>query len=153
MTGVIVYLLKTNGDVMKLLDQHPERVNLLTGKNINPQYEEMIHLHPITEFTRHETCEDDFFLVMSDVNRQLSFGESYNLEINLALRRYFPDSPFVGDLLVIRINNEDEFVNGDWSLDELFSHLKMSLNVDPITKDIYVVFISDNQLQPSEMTS
>ena len=47
------------------------------------------------------------------------------LPLNLALRKYFPNSPFVGDILVVHINEDDTLLPGDWSLDSLLTNKKM----------------------------
>jgi hypothetical protein len=66
-----------------------------------------------------ESFPENFFLMMHEDN---DFPKNYKkskLPINKALRLYFPNSPYKGNALLIKLTDDDAIAKGNWSYSRL----------------------------------
>lgn len=157
---IITYLLKTDGEITKVVygandgglakSQIPDNLNMITPEFLNPKYfqdqETGVYMYYISKYdeyrppTEKDQSDEDHFLIMHEDN-DLNLASS-ELPINQALRKYFPNSPFVGDILAVRTSDSDEFTPGPWSLDDLFADKKMIIRaLSRSGKDLNVMIV------------
>lgn len=99
-----VYLLTTDGEITKFLisETHFES-NVF--EEIDP---ELTHL----------ICIDEIFIACHEDNDFLENYQKTEQPINAALKKYFPDSKIVGDIIIFKMTDDDMFVQ-NFSMDEL----------------------------------
>jgi len=57
---------------------------------------------------------DHYFLFMHEDNDFIDNYEASSLEVNTAIQKYFPNCPFKGNLLLVKIDEEDNLQGGTW---------------------------------------
>jgi len=105
------YLILVDG-VIEQREFTEQELNLINPSKLDPSYNKNEKCHIVEE--------DDYVFFMHPDNSQHPIQS--DLPLNLGLQRYFPNSPFVGniiaifDSLVVRIIN-DELKGPSWTLE------------------------------------
>lgn len=116
------YHLSTDVTIKKIKIQNNTSSQDLTIDNLNENYSGDVYFHAI---------DDDLFLLMHDDNDFLGNLKRNSLPINLALRKYFPNSEFVGDMLLIKSDDNDMLLMEDWDINILLDY-KLKAPTQPI---------------------
>lgn len=68
---------------------------------------------------------DDYFIVMHEDNDDFGEKRSTELPVNQALRKYFPSSPYVGNILVVKADDADNLVPDEFDLAKVLGEWEM----------------------------
>lgn len=101
------YLFPIKGPITKI------KLSATTSENINPsclgpEYEDEPSLCM-------KGLPDDFFLMMHEDNDGFKTYQKSDLPINISLQKYFPNSPFKGNILLVKVDEDDNIVGGKWT--------------------------------------
>lgn len=112
------YHFSTDGQISKIsLPKKIKNCNDLPASILGPAYEDQESMHMFA-------LPDDYFLMMHEDN---DFERNYlksKLPINQALQKYFPCSPYKGNIVLIRVDEDDLLKGGRWS-DSVLRKYKM----------------------------
>lgn len=101
------YLFSVDGKITSVSFKSGKTCDDITPSILGKEYRDEPSLYM-------KAIPEDLFLMMHEDN---DFFENYQkspLEVNQALRKYFPNSPFKGNVLLVRLDDDDLIVGG-WS--------------------------------------
>lgn len=107
------YHLSSDGTAQRRVAK-PSEVTLedISIKSLNPKYKGDVYMHCISD-------EENIFLLMHDDNDfQENLGRSH-LYVNRALQKYFPNSHYVGDMILVISDDNDRITSKEWNIEIL----------------------------------
>ena len=112
----MAYLLTTTGNILR--KQLPCRdINDIKVHDINPEYVERDEIYQAS-------LGGETFLIMHGINDVSDLN--IQLPINQTLRRFFPDSPYVGDILAVRTFEDDTINPEPFDLDNILNQFHLT---------------------------
>jgi len=112
------YHFSTDGQISKInLPKKIKNCNDLPASILGPAYEGDKSLYMAS-------LSDDYFLMMHEDNDFETNYQKSKLPINQALQKYFPCSPYKGNIVLVRVDEDDLLKGGRWS-DSVLRKYKM----------------------------
>lgn len=107
------YHLGSDGTVQKRVAK-PSDVSLedISIKSLNPKYKGDVYMHCVSD-------ENNLFMLMHDDNDFHENLAKSRLHLNLALQKYFPNSRYVGDMILVMSDDDDHITKKEWNVDIL----------------------------------
>lgn len=103
-----IYRFLTNSNIQRVeLNSGPICLNNLSLSLANPMYNK----------SKYVVCcstVDNLFLVLHPDNNDVSKYNQSSLSMNLAIHKYFRNSPFIGDAFLVKLTEHGEISNEDW---------------------------------------
>ena len=90
--------LHSDGKIESVKVKNIINISEIEVTEINPSYTKDIYMHCLA---------NDLFLLMHDDNDFWKNLKSSQLPINLALKKYFPNSIYVGDMILVKVDQEE----------------------------------------------
>lgn len=108
-TMTLGYHFSTNGQITKVkLPPKVRNCNDLPASILGPEYEDQDSMYMVS-------LPDDYFLMMHEDNDFEKKYKKSKLPINKALRKYFPNSPYKGNVVLVRVDEDDLLKGGKWT--------------------------------------
>ena len=113
------YLLSTDGSIQKKQLKY-KNVNDIGPEDLNPKYKESAGVYM--------TALDDYFFLMHVDNDEVNDPRKSSLPVNKAIQKYFPNSPYVGDILFVKSDEGDNLIASDFDLTKVLSKWKLVIH-------------------------
>lgn len=109
-----VYLFSVDGKITPISFSSGTTSSDITPSLLGKEYQNEQSLYV-------EYLPDNFNLMMHKVNSSRKGYKKSSLEVNQALRKYFPNSPFKGNVLLIRLDYKKRIIKGSCSMLKKFT--------------------------------
>lgn len=83
-----------------------------TIKSLNPKYKGDVYMQCVSDV-------NNIFLLMHDDNDFPENLAKSHLHINQALQKYYPNSRYVGDMILVISTDDDQITSKDWNVEIL----------------------------------
>ena len=100
-------LFTTEGEIIRIFLEGVEKADDLKPSILGKDYADQPSMYLFG-------FPDNYFLFMHEDNDFLENYKASSLKVNTAIQRYFPNSPFKGNLLLVKIDEDDYLQGGSW---------------------------------------